>query len=582
MNTTKTDRREAPDIAAVRARLQQADAPEFWRSLDEVARTDEFLRFLDSEFPSLGELWREPMPRRSLLKMIGATLAAAGLAGCGGPPREEILPYADQPEEVTLGLPLVFATAMVLDGYATGTVVQSWTGKPTKVEGNPRHPASLGATDVFSQAWVLEFWDPDRSQSVQQRGVPSDWMIFLNTLVERLANLRDRQGEGLRVLTGNVTSPTLAAQLETFAQKYPRARVHFYHPLADDNGAKGAQLAFGEPVSVVPHFDQAQVVLSLDADFLFFPPGRVRFAHDFAQLRRIVQPHTTMNRLYVVESTTTITGAMADHRLPLPPAEIERVARAVAQGLGLEVEAPAPIPAPPEWLDAVTSDLLAHKGQALVVAGARQPPAVHLLAHAMNDRLGAPGKTLTYREPVALGPVSQLESLRELAFDMAEGRVDTLVMLGGNPVYDTPVDLAFGEHLKKVKLSVYHGLFYNATSVVSDWHIPATHGLEFWSDARAYDGTASIVQPLIAPCTTAFPTTSSLPCSMGAPATVCRISCASTGGGVTRVTSTPSGVRPCSRGSSRTPRRRANRSRCVPMHCARSGPRRALRRMPTI
>ncbi|ADE15680.1 molybdopterin oxidoreductase, iron-sulfur binding subunit [Nitrosococcus halophilus Nc 4] len=488
------------DLASIRARLAETEGRSFWKSLEELAGSEEFKKFLYEEFPYFRELSQASLSRRDFMRLMGASLALAGLSACSRPPLEEILPYVRAPEGVVPGESLFFATAMVLDGFATGVLVESRMGRPIKVEGNPRHPASLGGTDIFGQASVLQLWDPDRAQAVRHQGERSTWEAFLAGIGEKLETFEHNQGKGLYLLTPTISSPTLISQLQALGMRFPHARWHHYQPVHRDNGYEGARLVFGEPLETHFHLDRAQVILSLDADFLGSLPGHLRHARDFAKRRRIDSGQATINRLYVAEGTPTITGAMADHRLSLRPSQVSILAWYVAQELGIAVpEIEAPLPVPEEWIRVLVGDLHRHGGASLVVAGERQPPFVHGLAHAMNHVLGNVGKTLTYTAPVVFNPLHQNKSLRHLRAKMAAGEVDTLIMLGGNPVFSAPADLAFSEQLSKVDLSVYLGLYEDETAAQSDWHIPEAHYLESWSDARAYEGTVSLLQPLIAP-----------------------------------------------------------------------------------
>ncbi len=500
----KTDKpAKAPlNLTALRNRLATAQGPQYWRSLEELAESEEFHEFLYREFPQHASAWPDPVSRRQFLQLMGASLAFAGLSACTRQPSEKIVPYVRAPEEIIPGKPLFFATAVLLGGLATGVLVESHMGRPTKIEGNPQHPASLGATDAFAQASVLTLYDPDRSQVVTNLGQISTWGAFLSVLPTSLALQRIMKGAGLRILTETVTSPTLAYQLRTFLNEFPAAKWHQYDPVGRDHGRTGARLAFGEYVETQYHFEKAEVILSLDADFLFSFPGSVRYTREFASKRRVRAGQTTMNRLYVVESTPSVTGAMADHRFPLRSTEIEPFAWAIAQRLGA-VEGEGQATDSPRSYDhrvaAIVRDLQQHRGSSLVVAGEGQPPIVHALAHAMNHTLGNIGTTVVHTAPVEAQPVDQTASLRDLVKDMESGQVEILMILGGNPVFTAPADLQFAAHLVKVKLRAHLSLYDDETSALCHWHIPATHTLESWSDARAYDGTVTILQPLIAP-----------------------------------------------------------------------------------
>ncbi|MBI3492579.1 MAG: TAT-variant-translocated molybdopterin oxidoreductase [Acidobacteria bacterium] len=471
----------------------------FWRTLDEQADDPKFVERLYSEFPSEIEAITDPVARRTFLKLMGASLALAGVTACTRQPAEKIVPYVRQPEELIPGKPLFYATAMPLGGVATGLLVESHEGRPTKIEGNPLHPGSLGATDVFAQAAILGLYDPDRSRTLTDLGEIRPWSAFLGAIRAALTAQQPLKGAGLRLLTESVHSPTLAAQIRELLSHYPSAKWHQWDPASPENARAGARLAFGEYVDAQYRFDQADVILSLDADFLGGGPGGLRYARDFASRRRPEQADR-MNRLYAIESMPTPTGSRADHRLPLKPSEVESVAWAIADAVTPGPKGPGlQNPAHAKWSEAVAKDLQAHRGRSLVIAGDGQPATVHALAHAMNAALGNAGKTVVYTQPVETEPVHQLDSVRDLVADMNAGKVDLLVIVGGNPVYTAPVDLEFGEAMNNVQLRVHLSLYDDETSERCQWQIPEAHFLESWSDARAYDGTVSIIQPLIAP-----------------------------------------------------------------------------------
>ncbi len=527
-------------------------APAYWRSLEELAQTEEFLKFLEDEFPNRAPDWLDPKNRRTFLKVMGASMGLAGLAACTKQPPETIVPYVRQPEEFIPGRPLFFATAMTMGGVGTGLLVESHLGRPTKIEGNPDHPGSLGASDYFHQASLLTMYDPDRSQATKHHGMIASWVGFQSALnVEReRANLN--QGAGFRILTETVVSPTLGNQINALLKQLPQAKWHQWEPAYRHSAMAGAQMAFGRPVNTIYHFDKADVIVSLDADFLSCGPGNLRYAREFADRRRIqtnvtkpdipkedrqegYQPgpdapyrnqaashveedtsppqnvtpvqaqgvppdQTTQNRLYAVEVSPSPTGGMADHRWALKPSEIEAFAWQLAAALGVGGAATG-APSGPAFsaIPAIAKDLKANSGKCVVVPGQFTSPEVHALAHAMNGVLGAAGQTVTFTEPIEAKAIDQLQSLKELVGDLTGGKVDTLLILGGNPVYTAPADLGFGDALRKAKLAAHLGLHENETSALCHWHQPGVHYLESWSDTRGYDGTVSIVQPLIAP-----------------------------------------------------------------------------------
>ncbi|MEO8257660.1 MAG: TAT-variant-translocated molybdopterin oxidoreductase [Acidobacteriota bacterium] len=471
-----------------------------WRTLDELAGDPAFLDRLHNEFPSEVEAITDPVARRTFLKLMGASMALAGVTACTRQPAEKIVPFVRQPEDLVPGKPMFYSTAMTLGGVATGLLVESHEGRPTKIEGNTLHPGSLGASDVFAQAAVLGLYDPDRSQTLTNVGEIRPWSAFLGTIRAALTAQQPLQGAGLRILTESVSSPTLAAQIRDLLVRFPAARWHQWDPAGRANTRAGARLAFGEYVEVQYRFDRADVILSLDADFLASGPGALRYARDFSARRR-PENADRMNRLYALESMPAATGAKADHRLPIRPSEVAAVARAIAAAAGVRAAAGAAAasPAHQKWIAAVAKDLLAHRGSSLVVAGDDLPAPVHALAHAINEALGNVGRTVVYTAPVEAEPVDQIQSLRDLTAEMAAGKVDTLLIVGGNPVYTAPADIALAAALGQVPLRVHLSLYDDETSALCHWQIPEAHFLEAWSDARGYDGTVSIVQPLIAP-----------------------------------------------------------------------------------
>ncbi len=474
----------------------------FWRTAAELADDPAFRDRIANEFPSAIEAITDPVARRTFLKLMGASIALAGATGCTRQPPELILPYVRQPEGIVPGKPLFYATAMALGGVATGLLVESHEGRPTKIEGNPLHPGSLGATDVFAQAAILSLYDPDRSQTLTYLGDIRPWSAFLGAIRGALGAQSATKGAAVRLLTESVNSPTLAAQIRDVLTHFPAARWHQWDPVSRDTARGGTKLAFGQYVEPQYRFDRADVIVSLDADFLGCGAGSLRYAREFAARRRPDDP-SRMNRLYAFESMPTSTGSRADHRLPLKPSAISDVARRLAARVGASAAADGGAangsPLADKFVEAVAKDLQAHRGTGLVIAGDGQPAFVHALAHAMNHTLGNAGSTVVYTDPIEAEPVDQMQSLRDLVADMNAGKVALLVILGGNPVYTAPADLGFADALGKVALRAHLSLHNDETSALCHWHVPAAHFLEAWSDARAFDGTASIVQPLIAP-----------------------------------------------------------------------------------
>ena len=499
-----------PDVETIRRKLAQTKGSKYWRTLEEFADEKAFGELLEREFPRQASEWVDGVSRRNFLKLSAASLALAGLAGCTRQPLEQILPYVRQPEELIPGKPLFYATAMPFAGYGMPLLVESHEFRPTKIEGNPQHGASLGATDVFAQASILNLYDPDRSTTVTHLGETKTWADFQASIRGYVEEQHAKQGAGLYFLTGAVTSPTLASQMKAIQQMYPQCKWHRYDPVHRDNVRAGSRLAFGGYYDPIYKFDAADVVVSLDGDFLSgaWFPGFVRYARDFMSRRKNPEQ---MNRLYVTESSPTTTGMKADHRLGARPSEIEQITRALAAKLGVNNGGTASVtPEQQNWVNAVAADLGQHRGKSLIVPGEYQTPAVHALAHAMNAALGNVGQTVSYIDPVEVDPVEHTQSIRDLVSDMNAGKVEVLVMMGVNPVYEAPVDLDFVGAMEKmlahrngkgspdrpiVQLCIYK----DDTTGYSSWHIPEAHYLESWSDVRAFDGTTTIIQPLILP-----------------------------------------------------------------------------------
>jgi len=488
-------------LESLRRRAREGEGGRrYWKSLEELAGTPAFREYLEREFPEHAAEWSDPAGRRDFLRLMGASMALAGVTACTRQPEEKIVPYVRQPEEIVPGKPLYYATALDGPGYASGVLVESHMGRPTKIEGNAAHPTSLGGTDIHGQAEILQLYDPDRSQTVSERGEIRSFGAFKAALLVALTAQKALEGESLRILTETVTSPSLFALIREVLAAYPKARWHQYEATSRDEARAGAELAFGEPLEAHYRLDAADVVLCLDADLVGPGPGHLRYVRELAR-RRKPTAAAGMNRIYVVESGVTPMGGIADHRLPMRASEIETFARALAAQLQLAVAGGEEVAAGPHgaWLQALARDLQAHPGRTAVIVGDNQPASVHALGHAINEVLGNLGSTVVLTEPVAAAPEQGRSSLAELTSDMQAGKVDLLLVLGGNPVYTAPADVPFAAALEQVNFRAHLGLHDDETSERCDWHVPAAHALESWGDVRAFDGTVSIQQPLIAP-----------------------------------------------------------------------------------
>ncbi|MBX7172614.1 MAG: TAT-variant-translocated molybdopterin oxidoreductase [Pyrinomonadaceae bacterium] len=488
------------NFALLRNKILSQNGKNYWRSVEEFVDAPEFAEFVSREYPQHAEEWSDGFSRRNFIKIMGASLALAGLSGCIIQPAEKIVPYVKQPEEIIPGKPLFFATAATLGGVATGLLARSNEGRPTKIEGNPDHVGSLGATNVFAQAELLSLYDPDRTQQVFYRNEQKTWQSFVAEFRGKVEENRQNGGAGIRFLTETVTSPTLIAQFKQILTELPGAKWYQYEPVNKDNAHQGAKLAFGSPVNTVYKFDKAERILSLDADI--FGGTNVRYMKDFSKGRKVGHgEESKMNRLYTVETTLSLTGAKSDHRLAVKPSEMTEVAKAIAKALGVSGASSA---YSNKWVDVMAKDLLEAKGKSLVVAGDNQPPVVHALAHAMNAALNNVGQTVTYTDPLSeKADVAQTDGLKELIKDIDAGAVKMLVILGGNPVYNTPADAKLSKERMmddaKLPFRLHLSQSMDETSELCHWHVNAKHFLEMWSDTRAYDGTATIVQPLVQP-----------------------------------------------------------------------------------
>jgi len=483
-----------------------------WRSLEELAGSAEFQEHAATEFPDyfteqldLPAAENAALSRRSFLGVMGASLALTGLAGCQRP-LAKILPYSKLPEDLLPGVPQSYATVFPFRGMGEGILVTSNEGRPTKIEGNPDHPASLGATHGYTQASILQLYDPDRSQFPTEGNASRTWDEFNAWLTPKLTTLRGEGGRGLAFVSLPTASPSVRAKRAEVMAAFPNARWVDYEPVNRDNAIQGSRLAFGRPMRQQLALDQADVIVSLDSDFLFIEPNSVRHARDYARRRQVTPQQASMNRLYMVETAFSITGSMADHRLRVAPSQVAEVARALAFSLSAnhhtnlggqtwaQVKLSDTVLA---FVERMAHDLSEHRGRGVVLVGLNQPPEVHALAMVINHALGSVGTVVRYTaEPY---PGQQRDNIVALAQAIDHNEVNFLVILGGNPAYDAPADIDFTARMRKVPDIVCLSLYRDETAEKGNWHLPETHYLEAWGDAEAWDGTRSIQQPLIAP-----------------------------------------------------------------------------------
>ncbi|MGH9606168.1 MAG: TAT-variant-translocated molybdopterin oxidoreductase [Terracidiphilus sp.] len=481
-------------LAAVRQELKGVKGKKFWRSLDELADTPEFRAAVEQEFPSAAQEWVDPVSRRGFLKLMGASMALAGLAGCTKQPEELIYPYVKAPADLVLGEPMYFATAHPFTTGAIPLLIKSSEFRPIKVDGNPEHAYSKGGSDPFSQGTLLGMYDPDRSQHILYRGENREWGDFVEAFTAKMASTKD--GTGIYFLSAGITSPSLARQWQAVAAAYPKAKLVQYEPaIAGTWAEKGINAQFD--------LSEADILVSLDADFISGAayPGFHKLVREYAKRRK--RPENGMNRLYAIESSTTTTGMKAEHRQLLRASEIPAFTAELASALGVAgVNSPAY-----EWsygqkqfLAALVKDLKANPGKSAVLPGLYQDPSVYAMAMAINSELGNVGKTVfVSAETVNPMPSDQFGDMKALVADMNAGKVNWLVMLDSNPIYNAPADLGFASAFSKVNTHVHLGSHLDETGQISEWHINSAHYLESWSDCRAYDGTVSVVQPMIAP-----------------------------------------------------------------------------------
>jgi molybdopterin-containing oxidoreductase family iron-sulfur binding subunit len=480
-------------LEQVREKLKAVRGKKYWRSVDELANTPEFQAAVEREFPGSPHAWGDEVSRRGFLKFMGASMALAGLAGCTRQPDEPIYPYVKQPEDLVLGKPMYFATAHPFVTGAVPLLVKSDQFRPIKIDGNPEHPYNQGSSDPFTQATLLDLYDPDRSQHVTFRGEDREWAEFAQEFRSKVTSTKD--GTGIYFLSETITSPTLARQWREVQAKFPKATLVQYDP-----AIAGTALASG--LNVQYDLAAADVIVSLDADFLSGAAfaGFHKLVRDYAERRK---DPTKLNRLYAIESTPTTTGLKAEHRLGLRASEVPAFAAALAAAVGAPgVSVPNYVftVEQAKFLTALAKDLKANAGKSAVIPGLYQDFSVAALALAINIALDNLDKTVfAPAEPAIPLPSDQLGDFKSMVADLNAGKMDWLVILNANPIYSAPANLEFAAAFDKAKMTVHLGSHEDETGKNAQWHIPAAHFLESWSDARAYDGTASIIQPMIDP-----------------------------------------------------------------------------------
>jgi molybdopterin-containing oxidoreductase family iron-sulfur binding subunit len=479
---------------------------QYWRSLRQISDTPSYGQAAAHEFPEGASEPPEGISRRDVLVLLGASLSMAGLTACRRPV-DKIVPYVNAPEEIVPGVPMQYATTMPFGTSAYGLVVESHEGRPAKIEGNTLHPSTQGSSNAWVQAATYGLYDPDRSRTPLRAGEASTWEEFLSAWGE-IAQIHDGDaGAGLAILSESFSSPTLGRLNDQLRERFPRRRWAVYEPVSDENVLEGIGLVSGRPLQPIHHFERAEVILSIDSDFLVNDPESIRHGRGFADGRRLAAPGDTMNRLYAVESAFSATGAAADHRKALPSGRMGTFTAALAgalaaRGLPLDLSGSAPgadeVGIDASWLSALAGDLLEHAGRGVIVAGAHLPAEVHAAVAVLNAALGNLGVTVTFHEPLnAVG--SRRVGLAALARAMRDGTIRTLVILGGNPAYNAPADFDFASAMAEVEHTIHLSEQVNETSALAEWHLPRAHFLESWGDARAMGGPLSVIQPLIEP-----------------------------------------------------------------------------------
>lgn len=477
---------------------------DYWRSLDQLAETPEFKEFLHREFPQGASEFNNNWSRRNFLTLMGASMALAGLAGCRRP-EQKIVPYVKPPEEIIPGVPQYYATTMPMGTSAYGVIVETHEGRPTKIEGNPKHPSTLGASNAWIQASILGLYDPDRSARVMHDGQESSWDEFVAFWRESAVTYDANGGAGLAVLSEPSSSPTMRRLEKKYGADHPRTVQATYAPVGDENIYSGIESATGRAYKQVFDLNRADVIVSLDSDFLLTESDNIAASRAFVDGRRLKSENDDMNRLYVVETGFSTTGAAADHRIAVSHRDVGRFMIALARALksrGLSLP-DIEVTMPPgdeieRWVGPVTDDLIAAGTKAVVMAGSGQPAELHALTLAVNNALGSIGNCVKLYESDN-DTASDLDGLKSLCDAMRQGKIDTLVMLGGDPCFNVPSDLEFMQAMMNVETRIHLSDYYNLTSRQSTWHIPRAHYSESWGDASAADGTRSIIQPLIAP-----------------------------------------------------------------------------------
>lgn len=471
----------------------------YWRSLNELAKNEEYKKFAEREFPEGASELRDGYTRRNFLQIMGASIALAGFAACRKPVKK-IVPHTRMPEYMVPGRALFYATSAPTGAYLTGLLVETNEGRPTKIEGNPDHPSSKGGTNIHHQASVLDMYDPDRSRGIRHNGESSSWQAFLDA-----ANAALTPSSRIAFISEPNSSATLNRIKRQALQKYPNAQWVTYAPFGEENQLLGNQITFGRKLRTLPDIAQAKIIISFDADFMGTEADSVRNIRAFADGRRMSSSADDINRLYVVESNYSLTGSNADHRLRIKTSQIKPLLRALAAELSDSFGSLSAFRgysnalSNHEWIGILADEIRQNQGSTLLMAGTDHDPETHALVAAINDAAGNTSRTVSYAALPFSEEANQHDAFTDLVAQMNQGQIDGVVMLGTNPVFTAPADLNFSEALRKVPFSVHLANHVDETSRASVWHINRAHYLEYWGDGYDYTGVPSVIQPMIQP-----------------------------------------------------------------------------------
>lgn len=483
------------DVAELRKNLDGKAGRAYWRGLEELAATPEFEAWMSDEFPNRSSLMN--IDRRKLLKFMGASMMLAGLSGCRAPfwPNHKMVPYVNTPEELNSGKPLQFATGMQWQGVMVPIVVESHQGRPTRVEGNDLDPTGKGASLPFMHADLLNLYDPDRKREVRRKGQIATWDEFSIESIEALKSIRSAGGKGFAIVVPPTNSPTTNRVLDEIQASMPEARIVAWEPMNRDNAYQGTRAALGAPAEAIYDLTQADVIVSLDADYLYSGPGALRQARDWAARRDAdTAAGANMSRVYALEVTPTVSGAVADHKVPVSTTQLEGFARALASSLGVAVDGAEAPGALSKWVEVITTDIRSKGTRAVVIPGEFASANIHALAAAINTALQS--SAVRYSATAVRQAGAGTVRFAELISAMNAGQVQYLLMLGVDPVFSSP---DFAAAFAKVPFTVSQGAYFQGGAKKALWSLPDSHGMETWNDGYSAEGHAVIAQPLIAP-----------------------------------------------------------------------------------